>query len=380
MIKFNDLGAQWAEIREEALIAIDELGTRGDYIGGKAISDFEAKFAAYTGSAFGVGISNGTDALKIAFQIFDLSGQDLVIMPANTFIANYLALKNLPVSGRATPEVYLVDHDKHFTISTTDLENFLSRKRNNYRQVVVVAVHLYGHPCDLQTLKDLKHKYDFILLEDCSQSHGTKSKEFNPGDLGEISVYSLYPGKNLGALGDAGILTTNDPEIYRRAKILRNYGSPVKYHYDEMGNNHRLDTLQAIVLSLKLDRLDQWNLAKQKVAERYSREINNLGISLPINAPWCEFHSYHIYCVKVLGNRENFMQHLSDHGVPTIIHYPIPIHKTNIFGGPYELDFVFNSELTDLYADRIVSLPMHPFLKEEEVTLIINTINSWQPV
>jgi dTDP-4-amino-4,6-dideoxygalactose transaminase len=279
MIKFNDLGSQWAEIREEALIAIDELGTRGDYIGGKAISDFEAKFAAYTGSAFGVGISNGTDALKIAFQIFDLSGQDLVIMPANTFIADYLALKNLPVSGRATPEVYLVDHDKHFTISTTDLENFLSRKRNDYRQVVVVAVHLYGHPCDLQTLKDLKHKYDFILLEDCSQSHGTKSKEFNPGNLGEISVYSLYPGKNLGALGDAGILTTNDPEIYRRAKILRNYGSPVKYQYDEMGNNHRLDTLQAIVLSLKLDRLDQWNLEKQKVAERYSREINNLGIS-----------------------------------------------------------------------------------------------------
>jgi dTDP-4-amino-4,6-dideoxygalactose transaminase len=370
-MKFNDLSSQWEQIREKSLAEIDALGKRGDYIGGKAIQEFEKNFAEFCGSKFACGISNGTDALKIAFQIFDLGPMDLVIMPANTFIADYLALKNLP---GFLPRVALVDHDHHFTLNMSDLDQFLEKERGNYEKVLVVAVHLYGHPCDLASLKHLKEKYNLLVLEDCSQSHGTECKEIKHASLGEISVWSLYPGKNLGALGDAGILTTDLEEVDSRARMLRNYGSPKKYHYDELGHNHRLDTIQAIVLDEKLKFLKEWNLAKVRVAQRYLDEINNLAISLPKIAPWCEFHSYHIFCVGVMGNRESLMSHLEAKGVPSLIHYPIPIHKTKIF---QKSDLVVSSSMTDMLMDRIASLPIHPFMSEEEIDSVIEAVNSW---
>ncbi len=371
-MKFNDLGSQWDEIRETALKEIDLLGKRGDYIGGKAISEFEEMFAEFSGNRFACGVSNGTDALKIAFQLFDLCSEDLVIIPANTFIADYLALKNLPGS---LPAVALIDHDIYYTICTEELDKFLETKRENYRKVVVVAVHLYGHPCNLKALKDLKEKYDLMILEDCSQSHGTSCKNQEHASLGEISVWSLYPGKNLGALGDAGIITTNSEEFCSRAKMLRNYGSSKKYHYDELGHNHRLDTIQAIFLKEKIKLLPEWNRKKSHVAKRYSNEITNIAISLPRTADWCNFHSYHIFCVGVIGDRENFALHLESKGVPTLIHYPIPVHKTKIFD---KNDLVISSERTDMLMDRIVSLPIHPFMTEEEIDQVINAINSWE--
>jgi len=378
-MKFNDLGKQWEEIREQVLPQIDALGFRGDYIGGSAVSEFEANFAAHFGAKYAVGISNGTDALKIAFQMFDLSSEDVVVMPPNTFIADYLALRNLPVSSQSYPAVFLVDHDEYFTLDMGDLEKFLVSKRSKFRKVVVVAVHLYGHPCNLPKLKELKEKFDFLILEDCSQSHGTRCKVSQPGTVGEISIYSLYPGKNLGALGDAGILTTQDSSMYERAKTLRNYGSKVKYHYQEMGNNHRLDTIQALILNHKLERLPHWNDAKQKIAQRYLNEIRNIAISLPKQADWCEYHSYHIFCIKILGDREKFISHLNKFNIPSIIHYPIPIHQTQIFGTDKNKDFIFNTEMTDLLCDRILSLPMHPFMTEEETSKVIEAVNLWSP-
>lgn len=371
-MKFNDLGSQWEEIRETCLEEIDLLGKRGDYIGGKAISEFENIFAEFAGNLFACGVSNGTDALKIAFQIFDLSPKDLVIIPANTFIADYLALKNLPGE---LPTVALIDHDQYYTISTEELELFLSRERKNYRKVVVVAVHLYGHPCNLKALKKLKEKYELLILEDCSQSHGSSCKEVEHASLGEISVWSLYPGKNLGALGDAGIITTNSKELCDRAKMLRNYGSPKKYHYDELGHNNRLDTIQAIFLKEKIKLLPGWNQKKSHVAKRYLNEIKNIAISLPQTADWCRFHSYHIFCIGVMGDREKLMSHLEKEGVPTLIHYPIPVHKTKIFD---KKNLVISSDRTDMLMDRIVSLPIHPFMTEEEIDLVIKAVNSWR--
>ena len=216
---------------------ITELGSRGDFIGGKAISKFEEEFAKYTGSKHAIGVSNGTDGLKIAFQLFDLNEEDCVILPSNTFIADYLAIKNCPIKQ---PHVVLVDNDVNFTINVNDLSKFLDNNRKKYRKVVVVPVHLYGYSCDMDTLEKLKNKHDLLILEDCSQSHGTLYKDKHVGYLGDVSVYSLYPGKNLGAMGDAGIITTNNEEFYKRCRSLRNYGSSVKYHYDELGNNHRM--------------------------------------------------------------------------------------------------------------------------------------------
>jgi len=366
---FNYLGGQWSTIRDEVLKEIDEMGYTGDYIGSPKVELFENKFAKYFKSNYAVGVSNGTDGLKLALQVLDLSNLDLVIIPNNTFVADYLAVRNLPGEK---PETRFIDHDEYFTINLDDLETFLSTNRENYRKVVVMAVHLYGHPCNLDRLNELKKKYDFTYIEDCSQSHGTIFKERYVGNDGIMSVYSLYPGKNLGAIGDAGIITTNDEKIYKRLKSLRNYGSSIKYHYDELGHNHRLDTIQAIVLSHKLDHLRMWNDKKNVVADRYYGEINNEKVILPQRSSYCSYHSYHIFHL-VVSDRESFMNHMNSNGIPTIIHYPYAISQTKI----YDNEFLISSKNSIEFANNIVSIPIHPFLEKEEVDKIIKTINKY---
>jgi len=367
---FNYLGGQWEEIRETVLKQIDETGFRGDYIGGKKVKEFEDEFANYFDTKYAVGISNGTDALKIALQILDLGKNDLVVIPTNTFVADYLAVRNLPSNEK--PQTFFIDQDEYFNINLDDLEIFLNNERNLFGKVVIMAVHLYGHPCDMDRLNELKNKHELLVIEDCSQSHGTKYKGRFLGNDGDISVYSLYPGKNLGAIGDAGILTTNNIEFFERAKSLRNYGSKVKYYYDEIGHNHRLDTVQAIVLSEKLKRLKDWNDNKNKVAGMYLDKIKNTKIMLPKNAEYCDYHSYHIFHL-VIDDRQNFINYMSKNDIPTIIHYPIVLHKTNI----YQNERVISSKNADYYADKIVSIPIHPFMDENEVEKIINLINKY---
>jgi len=367
-IAFNDVPAQWEEIRTSAIKKVDELGKRGDYIGGKAIQEFESSFSSFVGAKYSVGISNGTDALKIGFQLFNLNSEDVVIVPANTFIADYLAIKNCPIDH---PTVVLVDHSEDYTIDTDHLAEFLLKSRKKYRKAVVVPVHLYGHPCDMDSLTKLKNEHDLLIMEDCSQAHGTRYKGQHVGYLGEVSVYSLYPGKNLGAIGDAGILTTDSIEFYNRARSLRNYGSSKKYHYDELGNNHRMDTIQAIFLEEKLRLLQGWTEKKREFANRYLSGISNPRIGLPEISPDA-YHSYHIFCVRV-DDRQSFMEYMESHGITTIIHYPIPIHLTDIFDSS---DEVYSSNLTDKFKDEIVSLPIHPYM-DRYIDYIIEKINDW---
>lgn len=369
-MQFNDLGRQWEEIRSSVIEKIDVLGFKGSYINGPEVSQFEKDFCDHYGSKYSVGVSNGTDGLKIALQVFDLGEEDLVIIPANTFIADYLAVKHLPGE---TPKVALIDHDDHFTINTSHLESFLEKNRDNFRKVVVIPVHLYGHPCDMDSIMRLSSIYNFNVIEDCSQSHESKYKGNHLGSYGDLAVYSLYPGKNLGACGDAGIITTNHEKFYNRMKSIRNYGSKVKYHYDEIGYNNRLDSIQAIFLSEKLRLLEKWTEAKNQITERYQREINNPHVILPKISDFCTNHSYHIFCLEV-EDRGSFEKFMLEKGVPTIIHYPIPIHKTSIFDTS---DIVFSSSNTDRTCNRIVSIPIHPFLSKDETDLIINSINSW---
>lgn len=369
-MQFNDLGKQWETIREVVLEKIDKLGYQGSYINGPAVLEFETEFAEHYNSKYAVGISNGTDGLKLALQMFDLTNNDLVIIPSNTFIADYLAVKHLPL---IEPLVALIDHNEHFTIDTNHLESFLKTRRNNFNKVVVIPVHLYGHPCDMDTIMKLSKEFNFHVIEDCSQSHETKYKNNYLGSYGDLAVYSLYPGKNLGACGDAGIITTNNKSFYDRLKSIRNYGSKVKYHYDEIGYNNRLDSMQAIVLSEKLKHLKSWTEIKNKITERYQREINNPKVVLPKVSKDCTVHSYHIFCLEV-NDRTLFEKHMSDNGITTIIHYPIPIHKTSIFDSE---DIVFSSSKTDETCNRIVSIPIHPFLTTDEVNHIINTINNY---
>jgi dTDP-4-amino-4,6-dideoxygalactose transaminase len=365
MIKFNDLGKQWEEIREGAISDLDRIGLEGSYIGGNDISVFEEKFSKYVGTKYGVGVSNGTDALKIALRAYNLSEYDLVVIPANTFIADYLSIKHLP----NPPRVALVDHDETYCIDPSGIESFMKASRKSYRKVVVIPVHLYGHACDMDRIMNLSKQWNFEVLEDCSQSHGTLWRGKPTGTFGSISVFSLYPGKNLGAIGDAGIICTDNEEYYQRMCLLRNYGSKVKYYYDEIGYNHRLDSIQAAFLSRKLDKLDVWNDAKRKVAKRFLKEIK--GAKVPIVKDEC-YHSYHIFCLEV-EDRESFMKKLSDKGIPTLIHYPIPIHSTKIWDGLR--DKIHSLKNTNRLKDKIVSIPIHPFLSNKEVSQIIKAIN-----
>ena len=370
-MQFNDLGKQWQTIRESVLEKIDKLGHEGSYINGKSVTEFEQQFAEYFNTKYAIGVSNGTDGLKLALQTYDLKSSDLVIMPANTFIADYLAVKNIPLGS---PKIALIDQNEFFTIDVNSLESFLEKFRTVYNKVVVIPVHLYGQACDMDRIVELSNQYKFNILEDCSQSHETTYKGNHLGYYGDMAVYSLYPGKNLGAAGDAGIITTNSEELNKRLRSIRNYGSSVKYHYDEIGHNHRLDSMQAIVLSEKLKHLHSWTMTKNEIVTRFLNEMNNDKVTLPKLHQDCTLHSYHIFCVRV-EDRTLFEKHMSSNGVTTIIHYPIPIHKTSIFDN--SMDIVYSSKITDEWADKIVSLPIHPFLTTEEVDLIISSVNNF---
>jgi dTDP-4-amino-4,6-dideoxygalactose transaminase len=369
-MQFNDLGKQWEIVRTECLQKIDNLGYKGSYILGKEVSEFEEEFCKYFGSKYAVGVSNGTDGLKLALQTFDLTENDCVIIPANTYIADYLAVKNLPGT---TPTVVLIDINQYFTINTDHLKLFLKECRHKYDKVVAIPVHLYGQSCDMDVILNLSEEYDFDILEDCSQSHGTQYKGIYPGGYGKVSVYSLYPGKNLGAIGDAGIITTDDETIYERLKMIRNYGSKVKYYYDEIGHNHRLDTIQAIILKEKLKYLERWTSLRSCIASQFMSEIHNDKILLPVRAKYCTTHSFHIFCL-IVDDRNKFANHMQLHNIPTIIHYPVPIHKTKIFESS---DIVYSSYITDKLSDVIISIPIHPFLTDTEIEYIIKTINEY---
>lgn len=369
-MQFNNLGKQWELVRENTLKKIDSVGYEGSYINGKVVSEFENEFAKHYNVKYAVGVSNGTDGLKLALQIFDLTDEDVVVIPANTFIADYLAVKHLPLTK---PKVVVIDQDEYFTINTNQLELFLKTNRHHYNKMVVIPVHLYGQPCDMDRIVELSKTFNFSILEDCSQSHESTYKGKHLGSFGDVSVYSLYPGKNLGAIGDAGVITTNNEIIYERLKSIRNYGSKIKYHYDELGHNNRLDSIQAIVLSEKLKMLPLWTDEKLKIVKEFFLGINNPKVTLPKVAEYTTKHSFHVFCL-IVEDRPSFEKLMSDNGIPTIIHYPIPLYKTNVWS---EEDVVFSHSLCSSLADKIISIPLHPFLTKEEIKIIIDTINKY---
>jgi dTDP-4-amino-4,6-dideoxygalactose transaminase len=367
-MKFNDLSMQWAAIEAAALPKLVDVLKTGNFILGSPVSVFEKAFAAWNGNTHAIGVANGTDALKICVRALDLKGKSKFYVPANTYIATLLGVV---FSLEQDYEYELIDCDSYFQMDCSVLENSLKRDSGHYDNLVVMPVHLYGHCCDMVRLMDMKSRYAFKMIEDCSQAHGTVSSEGKKvGQYGEVSAFSLYPGKNLGAAGDAGIIVTNDNDIAQRCLYLRNLGSAIKYQHDVIGWNSRLDTVQAVILNEKLQHMDSWNASRNRVAEQFSARINNPHIVLPKKADYCEYHTYHIYPI-LTKHREAFMKHLSDLEIPTLIHYPIPIEKTKAFSSDA------NNINTIIYSEQLVSLPMHPFLTDEEITHIVDGINSF---
>lgn len=369
-VLFNNLGKQWDEIKEDVNPRLDSLFKQSNFINGAPVGEFEEHFAQYIGTKFAVGISNGTDALKVALEALNVDSPCGVIVPANTFVATILAITYL---CKLKADIQLIDCDEYFQIDTILLEKCLKENRNKWKSCVIIPVHLFGHPTDIKRIIELANEYDCKILEDSSQSHGALVDGKKVGSFGDISAFSLYPGKNLGAAGDAGIITTNNEELYQKCKSLRNYGSSEKYYYDFKGYNHRLDTIQAIIVDEKLKHLDKWNDMRIKVAKKLSYQMrDNEHVITPKLAPYADKNVFHIYAI-LIKNRNEFQKYLNDNEIQSGIHYPVPIQKTKPFS---YLDHQ-NNRNTIRFADEMLSLPMHPFLDDREIEFITTTINNF---
>ena len=370
-INFNDLKPQWEKIKESTMAEILDLFENSSFINGPKVSEFEEKFSDWNKSKFSIGVSNGTDGLEIAARCLDLNDNIAIYIPSNTFIATFIGMYKVYPNA----DYFLVDCDLNFLMNLNILEDLLKSNKNKYHSSIVVPVHLYGATVEMKRLLFLKENFNFKVIEDCSQAHGaitnTNSKVGNDGDL---AVFSLYPGKNLGAAGDAAVITTQNENYFQKIKKLRNLGMSEKYNHELFSGNHRLDSLQAIILSNKLNFFDEWSELRINVAQNYLKQIDNRKIKLPMIPDYCLKHVFHIFCV-VVEDRDSFVKFLNLKNIPHIIHYPIPLYKAK---GLANINFRYISQKqTNYFADKIISLPIHPFMKNEEILYISNQLNKY---
>ena len=368
-IKFNDLGSQWGEIKEVTLPKITTCLETGNFILGKEVEIFEQNFAKWNGNKFAIGVANGTDALKISIESLGLKGKSIFYIPANTFIATALSPY---ISFTKNFEIKLIDCDESCQIDYNLLEVEVKNDFNKYDNQIIIAVHLFGSSCDIEKIQILSKNFNCILIEDCSQSHGalTDSKK-KVGTFGKVSAFSCYPGKNLGAAGDAGIIVTDDLEIYEKCKYLRNVGSIKKYEHDYKGWNSRLDTIQSIILDEKLKFLDEWNKKRNEIANFYTENIKNNKIKILKKPSYCSYHVYHIFVI-LTDEQKKLQDYLDKNGIPNLVHYPTPIEKTKAF-----LPNKFDNKKTKNFSNKMVSIPIHPFITEKEINYIVYKINNF---
>jgi dTDP-4-amino-4,6-dideoxygalactose transaminase len=362
MIPFLDLKAPHIELREEIAEAINRVVSSGWYILGPEVEAFEDEFATYCDAAHCVGVANGLDALHLALRAMDVGPGDEVIVPSNTYIATWLAVSQCgarPVPVEPVEATYNIDPDRIEAAITP-------------RTKVILPVHLYGQPADLDPILAIASKYNLKVLEDAAQAHGARYKDKRIGGHGDAVAWSFYPGKNLGALGDGGAVTTNDPQIADRIRVLRNYGSRVKYVNEVQGYNSRLDPIQAAVLRVKLKHLDAWNERRAAIASRYNAALINTGMVLPVVLKWVT-PTWHLYVVRS-PERERLQKVLNERGIGSLIHYPIPPHLQQAYAGlGYKLgDF----SIAETIADELLSLPMGPHLSLAQGETIITAVCS----
>lgn len=361
-IEFNVLDRQYAMFADEyKQAAIRVLGS-GWYILGPELESFEQDFAEYMGSDYCVGTNSGLDALILAFRALGIKQGDEVIVPANTYIASVLAI----TENGATP--VFVEPDEYYNIDADKISDAITPKTK-----AILAVHLFGQAANMRAIKDIADNNDLFLVEDCAQSHGAKYDNQLTGTFGDIGCFSFYPTKNLGAFGDAGAVITNDREIADRIKMLRNYGSKVKYHNEIEGVNSRLDEIQAALLNIKLSHLNELTQDRLRIAARYLNNINCSDIELPVTRNQAD-HVYHLFVVRC-KHRDRFQKYLLDKGIKTQIHYPIPPHLAECYTtlGYKVGDF----PITELYSNEVLSLPLYNGMTDEEIDYVVSTINGY---
>jgi dTDP-4-amino-4,6-dideoxygalactose transaminase/mannose-6-phosphate isomerase-like protein (cupin superfamily) len=357
-VPFLDLKASYDELLEQLDGAYARVMRSGNFILGDELSSFEREFAAFCNVEYCLGVANGLDALRLVLQAWGIGPGDEVIVPANTYIATWLAATQ--VGASAIP----VEPNKFYNIDPGAIERAISR-----RTKAIIPVHLYGQPADMDAIKFIAVKHNLKVLEDAAQAHGALYKGKRVGGLGDAAGFSFYPGKNLGAFGDGGAITTKDPELFHILLKLRNYGSSEKYVHDELGINSRLDELQAAFLRARLQYLDEWNERRRSVASFYQAELKDLGeyLILPIVADFAT-PVWHIYSVTS-ELRNQLMQLLKENGIGTQIHYPIPPHLQKAYSGK-----VGAFPYTEKLSKTLLSLPIGPHVTNEQLEKVTNGV------
>lgn len=359
-VPFLDLRATYLEIREDAELVVKRVLDSGCYILGQEVEYFEQEFAIFCGAKHCVGVSNGLEALHLALLAMDVGVGDEVIVPSNTYIGTWLAVSQCG----ATP-IPVEPDSTTYNLNPARIEAAITS-----RTKVILPVHLYGQPADIDPILEIARKKGLKVLEDAAQAHGARYKGKRIGAHGDVVAWSYYPGKNLGAFGDGGAITTSDDDIADRVQLLRNYGSRIKYTNEVQGYNSRLDSIQAALLSLKLKTLNEWNARRSLIASRYQSELASVGLILPHIPTWAD-SSWHLYVVQHT-DRAYLQKMLLEKGIGTLIHYPIPPHLQRAYdsNGYQRGDFPVAEQL----ADNCLSLPIGPHMSEAQVTNVIKAI------
>jgi dTDP-4-amino-4,6-dideoxygalactose transaminase len=359
-IPFLDLKAPHDELRAELHAAFERVLDSGWYILGNEVTQFEKEFADYCECQHCVAVGNGLDALHLILRAYGIGEGDEVIVPSNTYIATWLA------ASYAGATLIPVEPDER----TYNIDPALVEAAITPRTRAVIAVHLYGQPADMDAINTIARKHNLKVIEDAAQAHGARYKGRRVGTLGDAAGFSFYPGKNLGAIGDGGAVTTNDPELAGRVRVLGNYGSHVKYHNEVKGFNSRLDELQAAFLREKLKKLDEWNERRKAVAAKYLNTLSDANIGLPHVLEWAD-PVWHLFVIRS-RQRDQLQRKLSEAGAGTMIHYPIPPHLQGAYA---ELGFSSGAfPVSERIHREVLSLPMGPHLDKLQLQSVIDAV------
>lgn len=363
MVKFLDLHRQYLSIKSEIDDVMASVIRESAFINGKYVRAFESEFAAYQEAGHCIGVGNGTDALEIAIEALELPRGSEIIVPANSFIASSEAVT------RSGHKVVFCDCDEeNYTICIESLKGKITAKTK-----AVIAVHLYGHPCDMDAVMDIAKENGLKVVEDCAQAHGARYKGRKVGAIGDIGTFSFYPGKNLGAYGDGGAITTNNEGLAVRCRMIANHGRVEKYNHEFEGRNSRLDGLQAAVLSVKLRHLDSWTKKRVEAANHYLENLGAIeGLRLPKREEWAA-QVYHLFVVRT-SRRDELQAYLREHDVQTGVHYPISLPKLEAYRycGQENEGFVANA-----MGDELLSLPMGEHLERADLDRVVHLVREF---
>lgn len=358
-ILFVDFKKGYEEIKEEIQGAINRVLERQWFIFGEELEKFEEDFSRYIGSKYSIGCASGTDALYLAVAASNIGNNDEVITVSHTMTSTVDAI------ARNGAKPIFVDIDTAtFNIDPSKIEEKITNKTK-----AILLVHLYGNPADMNPILEIAEKYNLLIIEDACQAHGTEYKGRKAGNIGHIGCFSFYPSKNLGAYGDAGLISTNNRDLSELLKLYRNYGQRKRYYHDFIGINSRMDEIQAAILRVKLKYLDNWNDRRRKHAKLYNELLDGVNVITPIEKEYAK-HIYHLYVIRS-DCRDKLKEIFDKNNIQTYIHYPIPVHMQMAYANYRN---IYNLPSTEKICKEILSLPMHPWLTEEEIQSISELI------